>query len=52
MGKIRNEIPTDYYRIDFINRFYSAEQASDLVSKIMIDTNIPMTHSGNLKKNI
>ena len=52
MGKLRNKIPADFYRIDFINRFYSSEQVADLVSKIMSGTNIPMTHSGNLKKNI
>lgn len=52
MGKLRNKIPADFYRIDFINRTYTHEQVANLVQKILSDEPILKTHSGNLKKNI
>lgn len=52
MGKLRNQISTDFYRIDFINRTYTPEQVTNLVQKIMSGEPILKTHSGNLKKNI
>ena len=50
MGKPREQIPADFYRIDFINRSYTPEQVADSVQKILSNTPLSKTHHGNLKK--
>jgi len=51
IGKEREQIRADFYRLDFINRPYTPEQVSDIIQKVHSGENIPSL-SGNLKKEI
>ncbi len=52
MGKMRPQIPSDFYRIDFINKNYTPSQVQEIIQKVQLGENIIQTHSGNLKQNI
>ena len=51
IGKEREEITTDFYRIDFINRPYTPKEVADIIQKARANENIPSI-PGNLKKEI
>ena len=52
MGKLREQLQSDFYRIDFVHQHYTPEQVQTIVSKIQSGENIPNTQIANLKKNI
>ena len=51
IGKEREQMAADFYRIDFVNRPYTPEQVSEIIQKVRSEENIPSL-SGNLKKEI
>ena len=51
IGKEREQMAADFYRIDFVNRPYTPEQVSEIIQKVRSSENIPCL-SGNLKKEI
>ncbi len=52
MGKLREQVQSDFYRIDFVHQHYTPEQVQDLIRKIQAGEMIPNTQIANLKKNI
>ena len=46
------KIPSDFYRIDFINRPYTPQQVSDIISKVQKHLALPQTHTGNMLRSL
>jgi len=52
IGAERAKISADFYRVDFVNRPYTAQKVLELWSKIKVGEKIQGTMTGNLKRSI
>ncbi len=52
IGEERKEVDADFYRVDFVNRPYTAAKVHELWDKIKSGTKIAGTMSGNSKRSI
>ena len=52
IGAERSEIAADFFRVDFVNRPYTAEKVCELWSKIKTGEKIASTMPGNIKRSI
>ena len=52
IGADRTKVPADYYRVDFVNRPYTAQKVQDLWQQIQNAEKISHTMTGNLLRSI
>ncbi len=52
LGAEASEVAANYYRIDFVNRPYTGEEAQKITSLLMQGKAVPNTYTGNWKRRI